>query len=186
MIAVPVPQATIIGNANQLIEKFERVEGGWIAFKIFNSLHRAPSAWKIEAGSVIYDDHLHRDTEVACSYGINVASNIDWIYRYVDIDCGACDELQNTHTNIWKVLIPDSATIIIPDDSDGKIRVDKIQLLETVGEIWYNTSDGFAPGEGDADQQIYDAPFDDEYDPSDDGYDDDYDDDYDFSDDDDF
>lgn len=137
-----VPVATIIGNAVMLVDRFERVEGGWIGYKIFNSQYLAPVHWVIKRDSLILHPYIVRDTDVSCGPGINVANRIEWIYNYVAGTCNDRDQLGNRTGMIWKVFIPDTATIVIPDRSRGKIRVTEIRLLETVGWVDYTTDSG--------------------------------------------
>lgn len=142
MNAIPVPLPSIIGNAAYLAKNFERAEGGWIAYKVFNSMHQAPASWKIEAGSVIKERRIDDRVDTTCSYGINVANNPEWVYSYIASECATTDKLFNHVTDVWKVFIPDASIIVIPDLSNGKIRVTEIHLLEVVGTASYTSTDG--------------------------------------------
>ncbi len=135
-IAVPVPEPTILGNAIYLHKNFQRVEGGWIAYKIFNSCYEAPPEWKIEVGSKI-TERVNLEILHDCAYGINVARSVRWIQEFI------CDQISDVYNNIttdaWKVFIPDTAIIVIPDYTDGKIRVNEIHLLEIAAQVKYDT-----------------------------------------------
>lgn len=99
---------------------FERTEEGYIAYKTFNCTYCAPEAWKIESGSVI-TENVNFDRCVDCGCGVNVAP-LSWVKWYG----GSGD--------IWKVLIRWEwlAGVCVPYHSDGKIRCEKVELLEVV------------------------------------------------------
>lgn len=130
-------QATIIGNAAYLVKNFERVENGWIAYKIFNSVFMKPDHWVIEAGQVLREDALDTNATEECSRGINIAESMEWIANF--IEAMYQDEEGETVANVWKVFIPDTATIVIPNHTDGKIRANEIHLLEVIGQVYYDT-----------------------------------------------
>lgn len=136
---VRVPEPTIIGNATYLVEHFQRIENGWIAYKIFNSVYTAPEHWNIAAGSIISESRLNREAWNDCAPGINVAKNMEWIANFISVT--SSDENGSTEALVWKVFIPDTSIIVIPDHTDGKIRTNQIQLLETVGTVYYDTDD---------------------------------------------
>ena len=98
---------------------FERTDKGYIAYKTFNSQYNAPSAWKIEPDSVI-TENVNPCRTNDCGCGINVAP-LDWVRRRKSGD-------------IWKVLIewPWLAGVVVPYNTDGKIRCEKVRLLEVV------------------------------------------------------
>ncbi|MGX8701549.1 pentapeptide repeat-containing protein [Caproiciproducens sp.] len=98
---------------------FERTDKGYIAYKTFNSQYRAPDKWKIEPDSVIIEN-VNPNRTNDCGCGINVAP-LDWVRRIHNGD-------------IWKVLIewPWLAGVVVPYNTDGKIRCEKVRLLEVV------------------------------------------------------
>ena len=98
---------------------FERTDKGYIAYKTFNSVHPAPESWKIEPNSVI-EEVVNPCRTVDCGCGINVAP-LDWVKR-------------SNNGEVWKVMIewPWLAGVIVPYGSDGKIRCEKVRLLEIV------------------------------------------------------
>lgn len=127
----------IIGNEDFLKAHFTRVENGWIGYKIFNSVYLAPEHWKIEAGAIITESELNTWSHSDCADGINLAMSVDWIQNFVsDI---SSDEQGEIDALVWKVLIPDTSIIVIPWNTDGKIRTNQIQLLETVATVYYDT-----------------------------------------------
>lgn len=130
-------QATIIGNAAYLVQNFARVENGWIAYKVFNSVYMKPDHWVIETGQVLREDDLNTNAREECGEGINIAKSMEWIADF--IEAMYADEEGETVANVWKVFIPDTATIVIPNRTDGKIRTNEIHLLEVIGEVYYDT-----------------------------------------------
>lgn len=132
---IAIPSATIIGNAAYLISNFERAEGGWTAYKIFNSVYTSPRHWKIEVGSTLTESDLETDVENGCAAGINIARSVGWIENF--ISTSSCDNDGNMVADVWKVFIPDTAIIVIPNYTDGKIRCNEIRLLEIVGQAFY-------------------------------------------------
>ncbi len=109
----------ILSTVNFLESYFERTEAGYIAYKTFNVTYRAPDAWKIEPGSIIEENvNFNRTDECGC--GINVAP-LEWVKREYQGD-------------IWKVLIRWEwlCGVCVPYMSDGKIRCERVELLEVV------------------------------------------------------
>ena len=109
----------LLSACNYLDAHFERVEDGYIAYKIFGAQYKAPEKWKIEAGSVI-DEVVNPDRTCECGCGINVAP-IEWVKR-------------NYSGDIWKVLIRWEwlAGVVVPYHTDGKIRCERVELLGVV------------------------------------------------------
>ena len=105
-----------------LKEHFEMTNEGFIAYKTFGSEYNPPEKWVIQPGSVI-TENVNFDTTNTCGCGINVAP-LKWV--------------QNTYggDDIWKVLIRFEwlAGVCVPYNSDGKIRCERVQLLEIVEE----------------------------------------------------
>ena len=105
--------------ADYLDANFERTNEGYIAYKTFGGMYSAPDDWKIERGSIITETvNPNRTNECGC--GINVAP-LDWVRK-------------NYNGQIWKVLIewPWLAGVVVPYNTDGKIRCEKVRLLEVV------------------------------------------------------
>ena len=109
----------ILSTVNFLEAHFERTEAGYIAYKTFNSIYSAPDIWKIEKGSII-EENVNFNRCDDCGCGINVAP-LEWVKREY---CG----------DIWKVLIRWEwlCGVCVPYMSDGKIRCERIELLEVV------------------------------------------------------
>ena len=125
----------IIGSNTYLKERFEKVEGGWHAYKIFGSMHAPPPDWKLEPGNWLEDPGLHDNPSTLCAPGINVANDRNWIVDFL--------YSENLYGNfdLWRVFIPDEATIVVPFETDGKIRVNRLQLLEVIDQIHHEWDD---------------------------------------------
>ena len=112
----------LLSAVNFIDAHFERVADGYIAYKTFNSKYAAPESWTIAEGSVITENvNFNRCDECGC--GINVAP-LDWVKSYYGWRGGA----------IWKVLIRWEwlCGVCVPYNSDGKIRCERVELLEVV------------------------------------------------------
>ena len=109
----------LLSTVNFLESHFERTEDGYIAYKTFGSQYTPPESWKIEPGSVISENVLF-DRCSDCGCGINVAP-LDWVRH-------------NYSGTIWKVLIRWEwlCGVCAPYHSDGKIRCERVELIETV------------------------------------------------------
>ena len=112
----------LLSAVNFIDAHFERVADGYIAYKTFNSEYAAPESWTIAEGSVITENvNFNRCEECGC--GINVAP-LDWVKSHYGWRGGA----------IWKVLIRWEwlCGVCVPYNSDGKIRCERVELLEVV------------------------------------------------------
>ena len=110
----------LLSTVNFLEAHFERTEAGYIAYKTFGSTYVPPDSWKIEAGSAI-SENVNFDRCNDCGCGINVAP-LEWVKG------------NYPHDTIWKVLIRWEwlCGVCVPYHSDGKIRCERVELLETV------------------------------------------------------
>ena len=112
----------LLSAVNFMEAHFERTADGYIAYKIFSCERTAPKSWKIEPGSVVTENvNFNRTDECGC--GINVAP-LEWVRR----------EYGYKELAIWKVLIRWEwlCGVCVPYVSDGKIRCEKVELLEVV------------------------------------------------------
>ena len=100
---------------------FERTDKGYIAYKTFNSQYNAPDTWDIKPDSVIAEN-VNPNRTTTCGCGINVAP-LAWVRGN-----------NNASAEIWKVLIewPWLSGVVVPYGTDGKIRCEKVRLLEVV------------------------------------------------------
>ncbi len=99
---------------------FERADDGYIAYKTFGGTYTPPKDWEIKPGSVI-SETVNFDRCTECGSGINVAP-LEWVKR------------KYGGKEIWKVLIRWEwlAGVCVPYNSDGKIRCERVELLEVV------------------------------------------------------
>jgi hypothetical protein len=113
----------LLSAINFLDANFERTTDGYIVYKTFGGLYTPPDHWKIEKGSVI-TEVVNPDRCTECGSGINVAP-LKWVKCKYEGD-------------IWKCLIRWEwlAGVIVPYVTDGKIRCEKIELLEIVPHDW--------------------------------------------------
>ena len=110
----------LLRTVDFLEARFERTDRGYIAYKTFGSLYQAPDTWKIEPGAVI-EETVNFDRCTTCGSGINAAP-LEWVRKeYPD-------------GTIWKVLIRWEwlCGVCVPYMTDGKIRCERVELLETV------------------------------------------------------
>lgn len=109
---------------NYLKEHFEFTEEGLIAYKVFGHIYSTPSYWKIEKGSVITENCDFNRIDL-CGCGIHVAT-----FNWVTHKCKG---------EVWKVLIRWEwlPGVVVPYDTDGKIRCEKCELVDIVAEVDY-------------------------------------------------
>ena len=98
---------------------FERTDDGYIVYKSFNSSYDAPDRWKIEPGEVI-EEVVNPDRTRECGCGINVAP-LEWVRN-------------DNYNQPYKLLIRWEwlPGVVVPYNTDGKIRCSKAQILEAV------------------------------------------------------
>lgn len=99
---------------------FERTPDGYVAYKTFNGSYFAPIRWEIKVGSVI-DEVVNQNRTTICGSGINVAP-LKWV------------EQNYPDKPIWKVLIRWEwlPGVCVPYNTDGKIRCERVELVEVV------------------------------------------------------
>lgn len=111
----------LLSPIDYLKENFEITSEGFIAYKTFNRQYPSPKKWVIRHGSVI-TENVNFDRCCNCGCGINVAP-LEWVKKRYSGD-------------IWKVLIRFEwlAGVCVPYHTDGKIRCERVQLIEIVKE----------------------------------------------------
>ena len=109
----------LISPIQYMDQHFARCADGYIAYKTFNAVYYAPSKWDIAPGAVI-EETVNANRTDTCGCGINVAP-LDWVKRNYDGDT-------------WEVLIRWEwlPGVCVPYNTDGKIRCERVQLLEIV------------------------------------------------------
>ncbi len=112
----------ILSPIDYLKKNFEFTSDGIVAYKVFNRTYTSPKKWVIQSGSIITENCNPNRVDV-CGCGINVAS-LKWIKDNYDGDIW----------KTWKVLIRWEwlVGVIVPYNTDGKIRCERCELLEIV------------------------------------------------------
>ena len=109
----------LLDAINYMEAYFERTDEGYIVYKSFGENYTAPKTWKIESGSII-DETVNCDRTTECGCGINVAP-LEWVRKYGSY-------------RPYKLLIRWEwlPGVVVPYNTDGKIRCSKAQILEAV------------------------------------------------------
>ena len=113
-------RADLISSVDFMEAHFERTEAGYIAYKCFGGQYKPPKEWDIKPGAVI-SETVNPLRTCDCGSGINVAP-LDWVRR------------NYPGKEIWKVLIRWEwlPGVVCPYNSDGKIRCERVELVEVV------------------------------------------------------
>ncbi len=103
-----------------LDSNFECTDAGYIVYKTFGSEYTPPKEWQIKSNAVITET-ANFDRCTTCGSGINVAP-LEWVKR------------EYPNKKIWKCLIewPWLVGVCVPYNTDGKIRCERLRLLEIV------------------------------------------------------
>ena len=109
----------LLDAINYMEAHFERTDEGYIVYKSFNENYIVPESWKIEPGSII-EETVNCDRTTECGCGINVAP-LEWVRR-------------NGRNHPYKLLIRWEwlPGVVVPYNTDGKIRCSKAQIIEAV------------------------------------------------------
>ena len=110
----------LLSPIDYLKRKFEKTKKGYICYKTFNTNYPVPDYWKIQENSIITEVvNPSRTTDCAC--GVNVGT-LKWVKDNNDGD------------KIWKCLIEWEwlVGVVVPYNTDGKIRCEKVRLLEVI------------------------------------------------------
>lgn len=108
--------------ADYIKENFEQTVDGIVVYKTFGRFNNPNPNWEIKPGAVIEENvDFYRTNECGC--GINVGT-LEWVRE------------NSPRKPIWKCLIHwiDLADVVVPYNTDGKIRAGRVQLLEIVEE----------------------------------------------------
>ena len=111
----------ILSQIDFLEENFETTKDGVIVYKTFGDAYVPPEKWVIQQGSII-TENVNFDRTNTCACGINVAP-LGWVERN-----------RYRVKNIWKCLIRWEwlCGVCVPYNTDGKIRCEKVELIEVV------------------------------------------------------
>ena len=104
-----------------IAQHFERVKDGYIGYKTFGGKYSLPVRWAIKPGEIITETVNPNRTD-NCGSGINIAP-LDLVKGHYKGD-------------IWQVLIRWEwlADVVVPYNTDGKIRCGKVELVKIVKE----------------------------------------------------
>ncbi len=113
----------IISPIDYMAEHFEKNTDGYIVYKTFNTQYRAPDYWEIRPNAVISETANH-DRCTTCGNGINVAP-LQWVQKN-----------NSPIADIWKLLIRWQwlPGVVVPYNTDGKIRCERAELIEIINE----------------------------------------------------
>ena len=109
----------LLDAINYMEANFERTDEGYIVYKTFNENYSAPEAWKIEPGEII-EETVNCDRTIEYGCGINVAP-LELVKKY------GCNQPYKLLIR-WEWL----PGVVVPYNTDGKIRCSKAQILEAV------------------------------------------------------
>jgi len=113
----------LISPIEYMEKNFEKAEDGYICYKIFSNIYATPDYWEIKNGSII-SEVVNPYRTVDCACGVNVGT-LDWVR-----------ENNSSNANIWKCIIEWKwlPGVVVPYNTDGKIRCEKVKLLEVIME----------------------------------------------------
>ena len=108
----------LLSPIDYLKENFEKTKKGYICYKTFNANYLVPDYWKIKENSII-TEVVNPSRTTNCTCGVNVGT-LKWVKDHNDGD------------KIWKCLIEWEwlVGVVVPYNTDGKIRCEKVRLLE--------------------------------------------------------
>ena len=109
----------LLDAINFMEAHFERTDEGYIVYKTFGENYSAPESWKIEPGEIIKET-VNCDRTTECGCGINVAP-LEWVRKF------GCNQPYKLLIR-WEWL----PGVVVPYNTDGKIRCSKAQILEAV------------------------------------------------------
>ena len=117
--------ATGLLSAIDWLALCEQTADGWIVYKRIgagNSQYEPPATWVIEPGAVLTET-VNPDRCTLCGSGVNFGTRA-W-----------CDDTY-TLAALWRCLIrwQDGPGVVVPYNTDGKARCERLQLLEIVEE----------------------------------------------------
>jgi len=110
----------LIDPSEWIKEYGERCEDGYVFYKTFGNEYPSPDNWKIEPGEYI-TEVVNPDRTCECACGVNVGT-LKWITK------------NYPNAEVYKVLIEcwDLPSVVVPYNTDGKIRCGRVKILEKV------------------------------------------------------
>ena len=114
----------LLDAGTYLATGFEATVDGLIVYKFeaIQPTYKPNPAWKFEPGAVL-EEVVNPLPTVECACGVNVATRAWCEKKYAGLE-----------GSLWKCLIrwPWLAGVVVPYNTDGKIRAAKVELLEVV------------------------------------------------------
>ena len=113
--------ATGLLSQSEFMAGFEADADGWIVYKrIGKTTYDAPDAWMIAPGEYL-TEVVNANRTDDCGCGVNFATR-DWCER------------EYTTATLWRCRIrwQDGPGIVVPYNTDGKARCERLELLEVV------------------------------------------------------
>ena len=113
----------LVNPVDYLGEHFQTTAEGVICYKTFGGRYLASPSWRLEPGAIL-TEVVNPLPTVDCACGVNVAT-LDWVKGYLEAP-----------RPIWRCLIrwPWLAGVIVPYNTNGKIRAARVELVEIVEE----------------------------------------------------
>ena len=111
----------LLNDIDYLAENFEKTDDGYVGYKVFGMYYSIPYYWKLQHNEII-EEVVNSNRTDMCGCGINIATK-EWIKREKPLV-----------TRAWKVLIKWEwlSSVVVPYNTDGKIRCGRAMLLEEV------------------------------------------------------
>jgi hypothetical protein len=114
----------LISPGKYLQREFETDASGMLCYKVFGLQFGTPDRWEIEEGGVI-EENVNPLRTLDCACGVNVATR-QWMRDW-----------KNTLDEVWRCRIawPDLASVVVPYNTDGKIRAERVKLLKKIDDL---------------------------------------------------
>ncbi len=114
----------LVSPIDYMHDNFQCTEAGFIVYKTFGHHYPPPETWSIEPGAIL-NEVANFDRGTICGCGINVAT-LTW--------CQVNHRLNDTE--VWKCLIRWEwlMGVCVPYNTDGKIRCERVELIEIAGK----------------------------------------------------
>ncbi len=111
----------LLNDMDYLATNFEKTNEGYIGYKVFGMYYPIPEHWNLQPNEII-EEVVNSNRTDTCGCGVNIATK-EWIKREKPFV-----------TKAWKVLIKWEwlPSVVVPYNTDGKIRCGRVMLLEEV------------------------------------------------------
>ena len=111
----------LLNDIDYLAENFDKTNEGYVGYKVFGMYYTIPEHWNLQPNEII-EEVVNSNRTNTCGCGVNIATK-EWIKREKPLV-----------TRAWKVLIKWEwlPSVVVPYNTDGKIRCGRVMLLEEV------------------------------------------------------